>query len=108
MKKISALTVLITLVMLTCLNLDLSIISNFYLRILENIFHFPLFLIITSCIIYILPQNKRTLLYGAVISFAIAGLTEFLQIFNQRDADWHDLFLNVLGILSILYYRAIR
>ncbi|MBN2010264.1 VanZ family protein [candidate division KSB1 bacterium] len=107
MKRIIIILFLLVLLILTCCNLTLPI-NSYFINIAKNLFHFPLFIMITTGVYYLLPKNKFRLIFCAGISVLIAGSTEFIQIFNQRDADWHDVFLNMIGISCVLLFLSYK
>ena len=73
---------------------------------LNNALHIPLFFTITSLVWLLLAEHLRApvtrLKVTAVVSVALALITEAVQYFTPRDATIGDVFLNLTGITSAM------
>jgi hypothetical protein len=103
MRKIFVIIIIGIVLTFTICNLTISS-NSFMFNIIKNTIHVPLFMIITGGLIYVIGSTGKRLCYAVMIAFFLAGFTEFLQLFNQRTADWYDVMRNLVGITCVVFW----
>lgn len=85
-------------------------------RTLSNFGHFPLFGILYLIILLLLKANITTkeitwyslYIWAAIITTLLGGITEFIQIFSERDADLVDFARDVAGVVFMMCCCVLR
>ena len=105
-KKLSALSILIIILVLLCLNINTGLFGdeNLYYAI-YNFLHIAAFAIITFAFYKLIPELKYKTWLIIGIAVSLAFLTELIQMYNARDADIADLFKNIVGISITISWK---
>jgi hypothetical protein len=80
---------------------DITLIHPFF--IIVKLGHFFGFLIMDLMLFYLFSNKK----YAFIISIIFAFITEFFQLFFDRDGRLYDFFIDALGIFSAYYISKI-